>query len=144
MAAATGPFGTPWWVLPPNAVKLLDSPTVIYTRVAIALFRSAGVTLGSFGFGIIIASGDPDSEDLPTVYADPLDDWEADWIYRVVGPHAGQPQQEQSYFSGADTVIESHAKRKIGNSEGILGVFQADVANTYAVVADVRQLLMNG
>jgi hypothetical protein len=142
--ATVGIFSTPFWILPPNAVKLLDSPTVIYTRVAMEVYRSSGTILGAFGFGIIISSGDPDSDALPTVFSDPLNDWESDWIYRVVAPQAGEPAARVYQVGGADTVIESHAKRKIPYGDGILGVFEADSANTYAVVADVRCLLMNG
>ena len=144
LAATSGPVRTPFWILPPNAVKELDSPTVLYTRVAMNEYRSVGTQAGAFAFGIIIASGDPDTADLPTIYADPIDDWEADWIYRVVNPVAqGLPLASHS-VSGADTVIESHAKRKIAYSEGILGVFEWDTTNTHSAVADVRILLLNG
>ncbi len=138
-----------WVVDPPTMIDDYESPTVIRTRVAIEVLAEVAAANNSlFGFGIYVATGDEDDVTVPTLLWDVLADWESDWIYRWVYT---LPRNQTGVTSngGADTTIESFAKRKVPRGAGILGVFTTDApsgASTaiFTAVADVRVLLISG
>jgi hypothetical protein len=128
-----------------------ESPTVIRTRVLVNVQLTTSPTGNSFaGFGIYVASGDEDDATVPTLLWDPMGDHQSDWIYRHVFPiPASTPSGTQYAQLGADTIVESLAKRKVPRGSGILAVFGSDIVGagssaTFNAAADVRVLLISG
>jgi hypothetical protein len=129
-----------------------ESPTLIRTRVAFsARTTSAGTANNFLGFGIYVASGDEDDITVPTLLWEVIADGQSDWVYRhvaveVAGNAAGAVIHSNG---GADTTVESKAKRKIPRGAGILGVFSTDrvgagTDSLFNATADVRVLIISG
>ncbi|WP_206608192.1 hypothetical protein, partial [Clostridium diolis] len=98
----------------------LDNPTHLVGRCALSALSGAG--LSTAGFGVIVASGDPDLTTVPTLFPDPVLDPEADWIYRAIMVQPLGAVAATFQNGGADTVIVTRSRRKIPNGSGLLGV----------------------
>ena len=135
---------SPFWILDPPSALNLDNPTFLSARVAVST-RHAGVpAAGEFGaFGIIVNSGDPDLTTVPNVVPDPIDDPEADWLYRWIATWENGQAASSQFNGGADTNIITRARRKIPNGSGLLGVFSTTgLSSDWA--AEVRYLVLTG
>ena len=104
------------------------------------------MTTAVFGaFGIYVCSGDEDDVTVPTQIWDPVDDARSDWVYRFIGVWpAGSTANTIATNGGADTVVESLAKRKIPRGSGVMSVFQTFGDGGVDMAADVRILLISG
>ncbi len=137
---------TAGWILdPPSCIDDFDSPTVIRLLVAVTVFNASAAAAPEYGaFGIYVASGDEDDIGIPSIIWDPVTDQRSDWMYRWnVARPAGAPASQQGNGS-ADILIDVRTKRKIPRGAGLLGVFQAENAGTFAFAADVRALIISG
>jgi hypothetical protein len=139
-----------WVIDPPTCIDDFEAPTVIRTRCAIdGNTNGAAASQLFFGFGIYVATGDEDLTTVPAPLWDPINDPQSDWIFRFV---AGFPLNNPSTIfgnGGADTAIESMAKRKIPRGAGLLAVASGSgiggaTSGTVNAIVDVRVLLISG
>jgi hypothetical protein len=119
---------------------------LIRTRVALNFFQTTtAASAGFLALGIYVATGDEDDVTVPNVFWDPNTDHPSDWVYRVVFPiPSGTQGGTQVSLLGADTAIESLARRKIPVGAGILFVLDATGGANGNVALDVRTLIMSG
>jgi hypothetical protein len=137
-----------WIIDPPSAIEDYESPTVIRLRVGITVNnRSASTNSSGFvGVGVYVASGDQDSIAVPDPAWDAVQDRDSDWLYRWVAPIPSYTASGVAHLNGgADSNIESKAKRKIPRGSGLLACFEVTGLDILVdVVADFRALIISG
>jgi hypothetical protein len=138
------------YVVDPSTLRLdYTDPTLMYTLVQIAITTSAANLVGGglIGFGLIEWMDVNDT--IPTDPPLPVTDGDRDWIYRFVAPvpvNNSGAILTQFFSPGTEKLQESHAKRRLGQTKGILGVFQSFLSpcgsvGPFSIVADLRFLI---
>jgi hypothetical protein len=108
--------------------------------IDIHMFTGGGS--GFLGFGIIDWMDINDT--IPSDPPFPLRDGDADWIYRYVVP-IGQNYTGARLYKlhtpQTEKQMQSHAKRRLGQTKGILCVIESAASGEWNVMADVRFLI---
>ena len=144
-AANPTPF-CDWLCDPVTMAEQFTDPTLMATRVAIhaAPQSSPPSSLHGFGFGIIAwnfatdAAGAALMPQCPRLFGDTCQD--EDWIFKWLSPRV-TGDDSVSGNGGADSVIESKARRRLGNDKGILLVVQTMGSIAFDYHAHVRCLI---
>ena len=117
------------WALDPTTVdEVRNEPTLMRSLHALQIRNVTSPAAGAFaGFaiGLIVALGDPGSATVPTPFPFPWEDPNAYCICMAMMPVAPAAGAGTLMSLGVDRWVESQARRRLGNGEGILVVAEA-------------------
>ena len=121
-SAASTKVGT--WGILPSVISLETDPTAM----AIRMFGFVGGTVDStgdtVGIGVIAWSYVPGSDAVPAAIPGPVSDGSADWMWWWVAPFVTQVGTSFSFVE-SDSVINSKARRRLGNDRSLLVVVES-------------------
>jgi len=130
-----------WILTPADAMSGYVDPTIMAIRGLISLRLTANALGGWAGAGVINWSGVQGATAVPTQLPDPILSPNLDWMWRGVYPVPGGAPQNSNYDTVIENIYYSKARRRLGNTEGLLLVVSNDTGVTVEFAWDFRYLL---
>jgi hypothetical protein len=128
------------WVLPPlTARNSYVDPTIMRTKMQLSMRNSTTSGFGLAGVGLI--AWDAKDNTVPSPPPNPVIDHELDWMHLIINPYVSGVAGGSVVDTVADSLMLSSAKRRLGNSKGLLMVFANQSGASIDFIAYGRYLL---